>query len=194
MTPTAFLSLAIKSVTDPRDVARWFLSLHLSREAIVTALALSVVLNTLVFFTSLIVTPGPVPSVLASPSSFLAIQAGVVILTILGFHGAARMMGGAGRLEDVAVLMVWMQYLRVLVQVIALVLLPLSPFLIGILMSISTFAGLWILLNFLDEAHNLGGLMKAAVVLVFGILGMAFILSVLLVLLGVDPNGMTGYV
>jgi hypothetical protein len=194
MTFSEWISLAIKSVTDPRDVARWILAQHLNRETLLTGLALSVVLNTLVFFTSLMITPGAVPVILATPIGFLAIQATVLILTILGLHGAARMMGGTGGLEDVAALLIWMQYLRVLIQLVALVLFPISPFLIGIVMSISSFAGLWILLNFLDEAHNLGGLMKSAVVLVFGILGMAFALSLLLVFLGVDPNGMAEYV
>lgn len=192
MNPAGILSLAAQTVVSPRDVARLLLSIRPGTEALWTAFALVVVLNTLVFSASHLLAPVPVPGVLANPAVFAAMQAAVLASTIAALTWVGGLFGGTARLRDMALLLIWMQALRVLAQALmALVLpLPLAPVLgTGVFMAI-TGLGLWILLNFIDEAHGLGSLLKAGAVAGLGLLAMAFALSIVLALAGVDPNGM----
>ncbi len=196
MTAEGFFKLALQSVTSPRSVARLLLSVRPGAEALWTGFALVVVMNALIFSLSLVLFPpqGPLPFFLGAPTGFIATQAAtlggmIVVMTLTG-----RMFGGSGRIEDVAVLLIWMQGLRVLVQASLLVILPISDTLSGLMVLVASGLGVWILLNFIDEAHELGGLGKSAVVLVLGILGLAFGLSLLLTLAGVSPEGMMGNV
>lgn len=194
MTLQGFLKLAVQTVTAPRDVARLLLSIRPGQEALLTAFALVVVLNALAFALSQVTNPAPVPVALASPMVFAVMQAGALAATIAALTGVGRMLGGKAGVQDIAILLIWMQALRVLAQAGLLVLIPLVPMLGAVAFMAITGLGIWILLNFLDEAHELGGLWKAGLVMGLGLLAMAFALSILLTLAGVDPNGMTGYV
>ncbi|KUF11462.1 hypothetical protein AVJ23_06765 [Pseudoponticoccus marisrubri] len=185
------LSLAVQTVVAPRDVARLLLSIRPGREALATAFALVVVLNALVFQGSRLLMPGPVPPLLGNPVSFLVLQGGTLALTALALTWTARLFDGRGRFEEVALLLIWMQGLRVLVQAALMLILPLSAGLGTLALAVGTAVGVWILLNFLDEVHGLGSLFKAALVLMLGVIAMAFALSVLLALAGVTPNEMT---
>jgi hypothetical protein len=192
MTVDGFLKLAWQSVTDPRDVARLLLSIRPGPEALWTAFALVVVLNALVFSsTQLLVPPqGPMPFMFGSPVGFIVTQAATLAGMIAAMTWTGRLLGGQGGMADVGILLIWMQGLRVLVQLILLVLMPLSGLLSGLVMMAASGAGLWILLNFIDEAHELGSLGRAAVVLVLGLLGLGFGLTLLLSLSGFNPEGM----
>lgn len=190
MTFEGFLRLALQSVTNPREVGALLLSIRPNREALWTAFALVVVLNTLVFSVSIQLAPEGIPDFLANSTSFLAMQAAVLAASILGFTWVGRLFGGRARLEEMALLMIWMQGLRVLVQIALLVLVPLSPVLGGFATMAATALGVWIVVNFIDEAHELRSLLKALAVLVLGVLAMAFVLSLILTLVGVTPEGM----
>lgn len=194
MTLDGYLRLALQSVTNPREVAALLLSIRPNREALLIGFALVVVLNTLVFSSSVLLAPGAIPAFLASPVVFLVMQSVVLGGTILGFTGVGRIMGGRGRLEEVALLMIWMQGLRVMVQVVLVLLTPVSPGLAGLATLAATALGVWILVNFLDEVHELGNLLKAVAVMILGVLAMAFALSLILAVAGVGPEGMTDYV
>lgn len=190
MTLNGYLSLAWQSVTAPREVAALLLSIRPSREALWTAFALVVVLNALVFSISVVVTPVAAPMLLSSPAVFLVLQAVALAGSILAFTWIGRLMGGRGHVEEIALLMIWMQGLRVLVQTFVILVAPLSAMLAGVVIMLSTAVGVWIAVNFLDEAHDLGGPLRALAVLVLGVLAMAFGLSLLLTLAGVSPEGM----
>jgi len=196
VTAEAFLKLALQSVTDPRDVARLLLTVHPGREALWTAFALVVVLNALIFSASLTIFPpqGPLPFFLGAPTGFIVTQGTALVGMIAAMTWTGRLFGGKGRFGDVALLLIWMQGLRVLVQAALLLITPVSAALSGLIMLAASGIGIWILLNFLDEVHELGGLGRAAMVLVLGFIGLAFGLSLILTMAGVTPEGMMGNV
>jgi len=195
MTPNAYLSLAVQSVTAPRDVARLLMAAKLPREALGTAFALVVVLNALVFAVAdQLLADEPGGGMLGVPMVFLALQGLTLLATILFMTWTGSLVGGTARLEDMAVLLIWLQSLRVLMQVVLVIVLPVAPALGGLVMLGASAAGVWILLKFIDEAHGLNNMFKAGLVLIFGIVGMAVALSVVLAILGITPNGLTGYV
>lgn len=195
MTPQGFLTLAVQTVTTPREVAQWLLSLRLNREALGTAFGLVVVLNALIFsIADQFLAEIPGAGLLGVPMVFLAIQGLTLLATILFMTWVGGIMGGTARLEEMAVLLIWLQALRVLVQAGLVVILPLAPALGGLLILLSSAAGVWIIIHFIDEAHGLNNLFKALLVLIFGIFGMAVALSIVLAMLGITPDGLTGYV
>lgn len=196
MTPDAFLKLAVQTVTDPRSVARLLLSIRPGTEALLTGFALVVVLNAVVFSASLLLSPpqATVPALFSSPVGFMLTQTVTLGGTIVALAVMGRWFGGAGGLPEVAVLMIWMQALRVLVQAAMLVIAPISAMLGGLVFLATAIVGFWILLNFVDEAHEFGSLGRAFLVLVLGMLALGFALSIILTMAGVTPEGMMGNV
>lgn len=194
MTLDGFLRLALQTVTNPREVAALLLSIRPRREALWTAFALVVVLNAMVFSGSLLLDPTGVPSLLSNPVILLVLQGGALAGIILALTWTGRLFGGKARIEEIALLMIWMQGLRILIQGAMLLVIPISLTLAGLVTMAATALGVWIAVNFLDEAHGLGGPLRALAVLVLGMFAMAFAVSLLLTLAGVTPEGMTDYV
>ncbi|WP_420325608.1 YIP1 family protein [Mameliella sp.] len=190
MTLDGFLKLALQSVTNPREVAALLLSIRPNREALFTGFALVVVLNALLYGLSILLDPTGAPAFIGGPVSFLVMQGLALAATILALTWMGRLFGGRARVEEVALLMIWMQGLRVLVQAATLLVVPLSLALAGLVTMAATALGVWIAVNFLDEAHELRSLLRALAVLVLGMLAMAFAVSLILTLAGVTPEGM----
>lgn len=196
MTFEGFIRLAINTVTAPRDVARLLLAMNLPRQVLWIAFALVIVLNTLMFSLSLIVMPPQdvISPVLGSPAVFgvmlaLSVGALIVAVTLCG-----RPLGGPARFEDIAVLVIWLQALRVVVQGVVLLLGPVSLFLSGVVISAASVVGLWIFVNFIDVAHEMGNLLRAGLILLLAVVGMMLGLSLIFSLLGVQTGGIPGYV
>ncbi len=196
MTPQGFVSLAVQSVSAPRDVARLLLSLPLTREAVGLAFALVLVLNTLVFSLGQVITPPPpeLAGLLGSPVAFAGLLGGAMIALILSIYWVGRGLGGPATLMQVTVLVTWLQALRVIVQVALLAIVPLMPALGGLLMIAASALGIWILVNFLHVAEETPTLGKAALMLVLSVVGMALGLTLIFSLVGLSPQGMTANV
>ncbi len=196
MTPTAFLNLAWNSLVAPRDVARLLLSMRLSHEALLLSFALVVVLNALVFGLSVLATPTLPDQALAitSPVILMVMLGGVLGVTTVGLTWMGRALGGTGRIEDVGVLLIWMQALRILVQLVMLVVMPISAGLAALVVFGATAAGVYILVHFLDEAHSFGSLRRALLVLLLGVTGAVLGIALFLSLIGATTMGLNGYV
>lgn len=192
MTPDGFLRLAVQTVTAPRDVARLLLALRLGREPLILLFALAVVVNALLYGVVLLM-PGAPPVAVSAPV-FGVLMAASLLATIVAVTQSGRWLGGTARLAEVAILLIWLQGLRALVQALVVPLSVIAPGLSALVMLLASALGIWITVNFLDVAHGLGSLGRAAMVLILGIVGMALALMVLLALLGVNTNGMTGNV
>lgn len=196
MTSAALWQLALDTIRDPRDAARRILSMDLPASALWTALALAVVLNAGLFGLSNELSPPPadVPVGAVSPVPFaLFLLAGVAATVFALFH-VGRILGGEARFHGILALLVWLQFLRVLVQAALLVLVPLVPFLAALVVIGAAVIGFWILLNFIDVAEGYESLFKSLGVLVLSVLAMAFGLSLLLALFGGPFIGVSGNV
>ena len=93
-------------------------------------------------------------------------------------------MGGTGSLDDILSVMIWLQFLRVLVQVVSIVLLLTLPLLAALLTLAAAILGLWIFVHFIDQAHRFGSPLKSVGVIVASFIGMVMGLSILLALFG----------
>ena len=118
----------------------------------------------------------------------LALTLGALIFAVTA---SGRAFEGNARVENVAVLVIWLQGLRAALQVIVLLLAPVSLFVSGLIVTASTIVGLWIFVHFIDVVHGLGSMLKAGVVLLIAVVGMLLVLTMIFSLLGVSPSGVT---
>ncbi|WP_146591608.1 YIP1 family protein [Puniceibacterium confluentis] len=196
MKPGALLQLGWHSVIAPREVARLLLSLRPSHEVLLLGFALVVVLNALVFGAATLLSPSAAGTglVMISPVIFLLTLSGALGATVLALTWTGRALGGRARIEDIALLLIWMQALRLVVQVAMLVIVPLSTGLAALLVVAASAAGVWILVHFLDEAHHFASPLRALLVLLLGVTGTALGLALFLSLIGATTMGLNGYV
>ncbi|SHH76979.1 YIP1 family protein [Marivita hallyeonensis] len=196
MTVPGFFKLAINTVTAPRDVARLLLAMNLPKQALWLAFALVVVLNTLMFSLSLLTTPSNdlIGPVLGSPMVFGVMLAVSVAALIFAVTLCGRPLGGRATYAQIAVLVIWLQALRAVMQAAVVLIGPASLFLSGVVISAASVLGIWIFVNFIDVAHEMGSLLKAGLILLLAVVGMMLGLSMIFSLLGVQTGGLPGYV
>jgi hypothetical protein len=191
-----FFRLALNTVVAPRDVARLLLAMNLPSQALWLAFALVIVLNTLMFSASLMLVPANdlFGAVLVNPTVFGAMLAVSVGALIVAVTLCGRPMGGRAGVSQIAILVIWLQALRVVMQAVVAVVGPFSLFMSGVLISAASVLGIWIFVNFIDVAHEMGSLLRAGLVLLLAVVGMMLGLSLIFSLLGVQTGGIPGYV
>ncbi len=179
-------NLVVTSIKDPASAARTLMAMGFDTRVLWDALILAAVGNTALFVLSnLFVTgPSPLPGFFEMPLVYFAVVAGGLVLSILSISWTGRMMGGTGTTANILVLMVWMQILRLAVQLLVMVLLFVAPLLSGLLVLASAVIGVYMLVHFIDQAHGFGSPGKAAVVMIASFLAIAVGLSVVLLLVG----------
>ena len=192
MTASALIDLAVLSLTAPKDAARRLIAFDLDRDTLVLAAALVVVLNALSFGIAQALVPGGM--LILSPVGFGLLLILSMATTILALTWAGRWLGGAARTRDMAVLVIWLQGLRVLVQVATIVLLFVSPALVQLTSIAATVAAAWIMVNFVDHVQGFGSLGKAFLSVVLGLLLLGVVTTAVFSMLGLTSQGMSGYV
>lgn len=180
--------LAILTITAPAKAARQILEMQIPRNVVWLVLLLVAVSNTFLFILSSMLVSGPSPLafLVESPFTMLGLSASGLILMSFSIFWAGRMLGGKGTIDGVMALVVWLQILRLLLQVAVLVLVLIVPFLVALLLLVAVVMGFYILLHFVKEVHQLGSLAAAAGVFLFSmvviVLGLAVIIAFLALL------------
>lgn len=196
MTGADWRDLAVRSVTDPAAAARALIDLHLEREALWTGLALAVVLNTFLhtLWAAAIPQTEALPQLLSSPVVYGGVMGGSLLMSIIAVFQVGRLMGGQGSFADVMVVMVWLQFLQVAVQAAELVLILTLPALSVLLILAAGAVGIYIFLHFVDQAHRLGSIWRAAGVSLAAMFAIALAIYLILTLAGGPISGSSPYV
>jgi hypothetical protein len=185
--------LAVLSLRSPRDAAAVLIGWQLPRSVIWTALALVCCCNAIFAGLSEMLFPAPVgmmPPILLNPLMLFLLLTGGLVVSVHILLWAGRAVGGQGALEDVAVVLTWLQALRVVAQVILLVLLIVSPTLAGLFSITVMFMGLWIMANFIAQALSFDTAWKAFGLMVALTVGFMFGVIVLLLITGLGAWGL----
>ena len=191
-----FTKLALETVTAPQTVIDWLQSLQLSREVLWHAIGLIIVLNALLFGLTNIVAP-PVeglPLLFTSPLLFGTLTGTGFLLTVYAVFFIGRGFGGGGSLETVMVSLVWLQGLRLMVQVGLSLVMLISPTLSALLAFGASLLGCWILVNFINRFHGFDNIFTALIVMV--VVGLVVVLGLvgLLSVIGPENLGVSTYV
>jgi len=178
--------LAIISLRDPASAARTLMAMGFQTGMLWNALLLVAVGNTMLYSLSGVLMPGPtpLPEIFSMPLIYFAIVAGGLALTALSIHWVGGIMGGTGTLGDILVLIVWLQFLRLVVQVAVLVGMFVMPLFSALLIFAAALMGVYLLVHFVDQAHHFKSTGKAAVVLILSLVAIVIGLSLVLTLLG----------
>ena len=188
MTPQDIRDLVILTLRSPVEAAQQIMSQNFGREVLWTGLLLAAVVNTFFLtFQKMIMAPGSdadLPILFASPGVYFAIVAGGQAMFIYALYLVGGLFKGTGTLNNVMALMVWLQLLQVMAQAIV-VGLSLFAAPLAILMHMAGVVyGLYILVHFIDQAHQLKSMGRAAAVLSMTLVLLAVALSLLIALTG----------
>lgn len=194
----AFLKELIRlSIFEPRKAARSVLDMQFSREILWMMALLVVLLSVLLTYLTMVVVGGSSVTVLGIAQSpmFLAIfMAANMVFLIFALLWTGRALGGVGALEGFIAVITWLQALLLMAQVIQTVLALFSPSLSSTFGVASLVYGLWILIQFITEAHGFNHWGRGVAVLFLGILGVTAGISLILGVIGVSTVGLSSYV
>lgn len=187
------ISRAWESVTAPREVARWLMSIEMPRVSRWEALLLIVVISVILAqATTWILVPqgeilmGPI---LANPLTAGMVQMSLLVMMVFGIHWVGRAMGGTGGFGDAILLVAWIQFVMACLQVVqTLAILVIPPF-SGLIAVFGFGLFFWLLTNFIAELHGFRSLGQVFVMVIVTMLGFIFGLSLILAVIGVSIPG-----
>ena len=186
----------VQSVTEPRAVARWLFDLRLDDGVLLMAFALVLVLNGLLtaFFNTLLPLNPVVAPLAANPFIYVGGLGAILAAVAVALTWSGRVLGGVANFRELATVLIWLQFLRLLAQTLVLFSALIMPMIASLLSLLASVAGIWIVLNFLAEAHNYPSLAKAAFALLLGMTAVALGLGVVISLLGITTTGTMSHV
>ena len=185
---------AWESVRDPRAGARQIMKISMPLgnrwEALFLIVVLSVLLTqiTLVFTgqSGGIIVGGPG---LSTPIALGLMQLVMLVVMVFAIYLIGRRAGGTGSLGDTILLVTWLQFILICLQVLQTVAFMLVP-VVGNLLGLAGFAlFFWLLANFVTELHGFTSPGRVFVSILIAMVGFAIFLSVLLSVLGVEVAG-----
>lgn len=196
MTGDQFKDLVRQTLFQPQEAAQALMEMRLPRQDLWMALGLMSILNSIVYSLSLHLSPPSDPSVALmppafhSPILFAVFLFGALAITVIALYYVGQGLGGKpGSMDDMLVLITWLQVLRLMVQLAVLVLALAAPVLAALAVMVAAIWGVYILVGFVDAAHRFGNMFKAAGVILLSLVAMAIGLSAFLSLVGVAVMG-----
>ncbi len=195
LTLNGLVAMAWRTVRNAREGAIEILSLGVPREALWLALALVVTVSILLAqATSLVVLgeaggPAGLP---AGPMAMGFIQLALLVVMIFAIFWIGRSFGGTGSFEETILLVAWLQFIMVCLQVVQTVALLVLPFIAGLIGIAGLVLFLWLLTNFVAVLHGFASLGQVFVMILVSAFGIAFGLSIILTLIGVTVPVVNG--
>ncbi|WP_395002607.1 YIP1 family protein [Cypionkella sp.] len=177
----AILQAAQQTVKAPRAVARSLIDQQFPASFGWMAIALAVVLSTVLSVLSGLIAPMEADpgyaTLFASPMSLALMQALLLMMSLMFIQGLGRAMGGRGQLSDALVLLAWLEGILILIQVVQLVLLLVSPVL-AVLLGIASFVVfLRVLAHFIAELHGFTSAGKVLGMILLTFLVVSFLMA-----------------
>jgi len=172
------------SVTSPGQTAAWLLGLGLPRHTRFEATALLAVIGGIIGgYPSGIPVPTPDGGeVVVGPLVWSLVLAAGIILSASSLQVAGRILGGRGRFEDALLVTVWLNLMGLAVELLAILLMPLSVNLATLVFLGGFLFLIWPLLNFVRVLHGFSGLGRSFLAVLLGgigtTLGFSFILAI----------------
>lgn len=180
---SSLLSMARFTIADPRGGARYVMGLNLPMAARWTALALSAVLAAVLTQVSIAMMP-PVDQemlgqMIGSPIQMAMLQGMVMVALVGAIYLIGHWRGGKGSFADALVLMCWLQFILLCLQIVQLALQLVLPMVADLLGLVGLGLFLWLLTNFTAELHGF----RSLGLVFLGIIGSLFGITLLVVVM-----------
>jgi hypothetical protein len=158
LTPAFLMRMVRETIFAPRAGAAAMLGFGFAPAVGWLALMLMAVASTLLTHLSFAMMPEDAQSVWApamtSPVRTAILQWAVLLISVHAIHKIGRWRGGRGSLNGAVVLVAWLQFILLCVQIAQLVTQALVPFLSDLLGIFGLVLFLWLLTNFVAELHG----------------------------------------
>ena len=184
---TAVLNLARFSVKRPRLAARQILAMAIPDTARWLLFLLVISASALLTHVGFALLPAAdrafMETAMSSPLRTALLQAGFLLIAVVAVHRVGRWQGGIGSFADSLLLVGWLQFILLclqLGQIIALLILPLLAEIIGIAGLVLSF---WLLTQFILELHGFQSAWKVFLSILGVLFSAAMAASLVLVLI-----------
>lgn len=195
MTLSSLMSLVRYTLQNPRDGARQVMNLGLPLSARWSALLLMALGSTILTHLSMAMMPADqrevVAGMLATPIRTAILQGAVMVVIVLAVHWVGRVRGGQGSLADAVIVVAWLQFILLCLQVVQIAAQLLVPPLADFIGIAGLVLFLWLLTNFVAELHGFRSLGAVFGGIVVTMLGLAFVMAALILVLVGSPIGVT---
>lgn len=189
---TTLLQIARGSILTPRRTAQDLLSLRLSSSTGLIALTLMVVLTAALSTLAFLMFPADMPAewaaLFANPLKLALTQGVILMISVMLILGVGKMFGGTGSFADALILMAWIEFFLLVLQVLQVAMLLLAPPLAEVLGLLGGLAFLWLLSHFVAELHGF----RSAGMVFAGIVACVLLISFGMALLLVMVTGARG--
>ena len=188
------LALARLTLTNPKTAAAVVMRQNLNRAFLNEAMVLVAVLGVLLAGLSFTLAPAPqsdtvVTEMFANPLLAAVIQLALLYLSVLAVFLVGRAFGGTGSFDNTLKMMVWLQFLMVIVQGVELPLYLFAPGLAALFNFVSAIVAVWLTVNFVAFLHGFDSLMKVFAGMVATTLILTFLLTLSVGMLGLIAKG-----
>lgn len=177
------------SLTDPVRGGAAVLALNPPTEARWLGMAAAVVVGVLLAY-ALPALSGQ-GDMLPPPVAALGVQMGANVLAAGMAAQVGRWFGGRGRFDDALLLVAWLQALMVLVQIVQLAVFLIVPAVAGLLVVPAVGLFFWLVVGFVQALHGFSRPLLVLLGTIGTLFAAAFVMSFVLILMGVDPRGLT---
>lgn len=182
------------TILNPAQAAQILRQVTVDRATGWMILVLAVALNTLAYFGSIAIFPVPAEisfPLLTRPFLVFGMLGLTTTLFVFGFFWVGKVLEGSASFETILLMVGWLQFMRLAVQLASVVLMLVLPGLSQLFVMAAGLYGLWVVINFLKVAHGFETLGKAVAVVIFSALGLTVGLSVVLSLFATTVIGIT---
>ncbi|MDO8885151.1 MAG: Yip1 family protein [Pseudotabrizicola sp.] len=182
---STLLSLARFTIQNPREGARMVMGANMPIGARWVALALMAVVSAILAHLAFALMPLEVRQQMAgamsSPVTSAVMQGALMLGAVFVIHYVGRWRGGVGRFEDALILMIWLQFILLILQVVQIVTQVLLPPLSVIVGYASVGIFLWLLSNFVAELHGFKSVLMTFFGVLLALLAIGFVLAIVLI-------------
>lgn len=184
------LSMARFTLQSPRQGARMVMKADVPVPARWIALVLAAILSALLAHVSFGLMPAEVRAQMGqsmqNPVGTAAFQAVLMLVVAHLMQWVGRWFGGKGSFADALMLMVWLQFILLVLQAIQIIVQVVLPPLTDVVAMLSVVIFLWLVTNFIAELHGFSSVGKTFL----GVLGVMLALGFALALLLAPMAGM----
>lgn len=186
---SAIAQLLLQTFVHPRELAMGMVAERYERHILWTGAFLVIVLSGIVQYGLVYVTPeNELTKLLFTTPLVTTVMVGCgIIVLVFAIYFGGQMMGGTGHFPETLLLMVWLQFAQVVVGAIQIVIIAISPALVGVAALVGLMGGAGIFyatLQFIDVLHGFKSLWAAFGTLVISFLGLAVGLVIILAVIG----------
>lgn len=187
LTPAFLMRMVRETLLAPRVAAATILSFDFAPVVGWTALLLMAVASTLLTHFSFAIMPADAQAfwgaAMGSPLRTAIFQWVVLLISVHAIHKIGRWRGGYGTLKGAVILVAWLQFILLCVQVAQLLVQALAPPLADLLGIFGLVLFLWLLTNFVAALHGFKSLALTFVGILLTLFATSFVLAFIIGLL-----------